>query len=147
MSNMSYVRYENTLADLRDCEENLPLDDERNLSESENKAKERLIAMTEKALDKQVKELCVALGWERYHTYRSMHSPAGYPDLTLVRRGPRPIIDGVGQPSRLIFAELKTHLGTVSPEQQKWLDLLGATCAEVYVWRPGMLQEIADILR
>ena len=45
MSNMSYVRYENTLADLRDCEENLPLDDERNRSESEVKAKAQLIAM------------------------------------------------------------------------------------------------------
>lgn len=45
MGNMSYVRYENTLADLRDCEENLQFDDERNLSESEVKAKGWLIAM------------------------------------------------------------------------------------------------------
>lgn len=103
--------------------------------------------VTENQLDAQVKELCIALGWERYHTYRSMHSPAGYPDLTLVRRGPRSIIDAESAASRLIFVELKTYLGAIKPEQQRWLDLLGDTCAEVYVWRPGMLQEIADILR
>ena len=42
---LNRYEYENTLRDLGDCEDNLMLDDERNLSESENKAKDRLIAM------------------------------------------------------------------------------------------------------
>ena len=94
-----------------------------------------LRAVPEKQLDTDVAKLCRALGWKRYHTYRSMRSPAGFPDLTLVRG------------TRLIFAELKTYLGTVTPEQQEWLDKLKGTFAEVYVWRPGYMQQIADTLR
>lgn len=41
MSNMSYVRFENTLRDLRDCAEHL--DDE--LSQREKEARERLIRL------------------------------------------------------------------------------------------------------
>jgi hypothetical protein len=48
MSNMSYCRFQNTLADLRDCEEALNergnLDD-LDLSEGELKAARRLIAL------------------------------------------------------------------------------------------------------
>ena len=40
MANMSYVRFENTLPDLRDCAEHFFDDD---LSESEQKARRRLI--------------------------------------------------------------------------------------------------------
>lgn len=43
MSNMAYVRFENTLRDLRDCEENMVFD--ADLSESENRAKEQLVAL------------------------------------------------------------------------------------------------------
>ena len=46
MGNMSYVRYENTLRDLGDCEDNLPLEDVDDLSESEKKARGWLIANT-----------------------------------------------------------------------------------------------------
>jgi len=41
MSNMSYCRFQNTLNDLRDCWENM----EDDLSEDEEKAKERLIKL------------------------------------------------------------------------------------------------------
>ena len=42
MSNMSYCRFENTTADLRDCYDNLDVDD---ISESEKKARTRLIKL------------------------------------------------------------------------------------------------------
>ncbi|MGJ7529816.1 hypothetical protein [Variovorax sp. GB1P17] len=42
MGNMSYCRFQNTLADLRDCWENL---DAENLSEDETKARRRLIKL------------------------------------------------------------------------------------------------------
>ena len=42
MSNMSYCRFRNTLADLRDCQDNMDDDD---LSHEEKHAKEQLIAL------------------------------------------------------------------------------------------------------
>lgn len=44
MANMSYVRFENTLADLRDCKDHFQ-DDEEDLSNSENRARKRLIKL------------------------------------------------------------------------------------------------------
>jgi hypothetical protein len=48
MGNMSYCRFENTLADLRDCADNMDADD---LSETEEKARKRLIALCKRIAD------------------------------------------------------------------------------------------------
>ena len=94
------------------------------------------VNITEKAFAGDVAALAKMFGWRRYHTWRSIHSPAGFPDEVLVRG------------HRLIFAELKAQNGKVSTEQQAWLDDLKACGrAEVYVWRPADLQRIAEILR
>jgi len=46
MGNMSYCRFENTLKDLRDCQENWDeLDRDENPSQSELKARERLLKL------------------------------------------------------------------------------------------------------
>ena len=42
MSNMSYCRFQNTLSDLRDCEENL---NDSDLSKEEHNARKRLIEL------------------------------------------------------------------------------------------------------
>jgi hypothetical protein len=47
MSNMSYCRFENTLADLKDCAENL----EEELSEREHKARKKLIETCKDIVD------------------------------------------------------------------------------------------------
>ena len=86
--------------------------------------------------DQLVIPLAKLLGYLVYFTWKSYHSPAGFPDLCLVR--PR---DG-----RLIFSELKTDTGKVSPAQQIWLDALSNTDAEVYCWRPADLPNIQKIL-
>lgn len=91
--------------------------------------------MNEKELDGHVRNLAKMCGWLYYHTYRSKRSPAGFPDCVLVK------------PPRTIFAELKSDEGKVSPEQQEWLEKLGACPQnEVYLWRPDDLQEIATVL-
>ena len=45
----------------------------------------------------------------------------------------------------LIFAELKLDNGKASPEQLIWLKAL-APYAEVYLWRPADLEDIAQRL-
>jgi hypothetical protein len=75
------------------------------------------------------------LGWHWYHTHDSRRSPAGFPDLVLVRR------------DRLIFAELKTDKGRVRPPQHHWLQLLEQTMSEVYVWRPRDYDHVLEVLK
>lgn len=122
----------------------------------------RLDAMTEKAFQRQVTELAQLLGWHWVHV---SHSPQvnrgivtryttpthgtlgkGWPDLMLIRE----------RDQRLIFAELKSEAGKVSPEQERVLDVLRALdgrlaavaspLIEVFVWRPHDIEEIERIL-
>lgn len=80
--------------------------------------------VSEKAWQAKVVETARWRGWLAYHTHDSRRSAAGFPDLVLVRG------------DRLIFAELKTDAGKVTPAQNAWLDRLGDAVPEVYVWRP-----------
>jgi hypothetical protein len=74
--------------------------------------------------------------WERYHPKWSIGSPAGWPDETLCR------------PPRLVFAELKSERGKVTPSQQTWLGLLAQVPGvEVYVWRPSDWPDVERILK
>lgn len=54
MSNMSYCRFRNTLADLEDCYEHI---DDYDLSDEEKEAKKQLI------------ELCTTIAWEEGDDY------------------------------------------------------------------------------
>lgn len=92
-----------------------------------------LAEITEKELTTQLVDIARMTGWRRYHTWRSKHSAAGYPDETLVRE-------------RLIFVELKTEKGKLSDDQRDWLRALLAANAETYVIRPRNLEQIAAIL-
>jgi hypothetical protein len=105
--------------------------------------------LLEHVFQQQVEALAKFYGWLVYHTHRSDRSAPGFPDVVAVR-GPE-----------LIFAELKTRTGRVSPQQQTWIDALGTVAGgvtgavaaldglvpgiapnverpsiEVYVWRP-----------
>lgn len=59
---------------------------------------------------------------------------AGFPDLVLVGNG------------RVIFAELKTDTGRLSPRQKRWLEALEDAKVETAVWRPRDWQEIVRVL-
>ena len=93
------------------------------------------LVQPESVLHNQVVQLAEMYGWRWYHTHDSRKSPPGFPDLVLVRG------------DRLIFAELKTQRGRLTVDQVSWLAELQATCAEVFVWRPSDLPQIAAILR
>lgn len=51
-------------------------------------------------------------GWTVYHTYDSRRSEDGWLDLAICR------------PPRLLFWELKSEKGKLTPAQKKWLNLL-----------------------
>ena len=99
--------------------------------------------ITEKQFESQVKELAKLFGYLYYHTWQSFHSPAGYPDVTMVRLEPEP---------RLIIAELKTDdliHSQPSIDQWMWLYILQQLPApvECYLWRPSDFETIAEILQ
>lgn len=96
---------------------------------------DRKLIVTEKDFLAQVVKLTKMYGWETYHTWSSLHSAQGYPDLTLVK------------PPLLIFAELKSEKGKISEFQKKWIQWLKDCGVEVYVWRPSQFDEIVERLK
>lgn len=95
--------------------------------------------ISEKDLAATVIEMARAYGWlvagvvdQRVYARRFS---AGVPDLMMVRG------------KRLVFAELKSQRGKVTPEQQEWLSALVVTGAEVYLWQPQDLDLIEEVLR
>lgn len=72
--------------------------------------------------------------WLVYWTYRSTHSPAGFPDLWLCRG------------SVLLVRELKSDYGRPTAAQQEWLDALRAAGVDAQIWRPRMWATIQEEL-
>ena len=92
---------------------------------------------SEKEFTARVRYEAQLAGWELiYHTWNSMHSAKGFPDLVMVKG------------ERLIFAELKMRKGKVSLHQKEWLEGLGRVPGvEVYTWwYPDDIDTILDIL-
>ena len=90
------------------------------LTDEERKLRE----MSERDLDSHIRKLTDLYHWRRYHTFRADRSPAGFPDLCLVR------------PPHLIFAELKREEGKPTPLQIEWLDDLARAGQHVFLWMP-----------
>jgi hypothetical protein len=82
--------------------------------------------MREKIFGLKVEEIATQLGLRYYHTHRSQHSVAGWPDYVII--SPK----GRGK----LFRELKRVGENPSTEQQVWLDMLAANGEDVGVWRP-----------
>ena len=95
------------------------------------------IPVTERDLREQVRDICKLFGWKMQFTLWSIHSPKGFPDLFLANAEQR----------RIIFAELKSEKGKLTPEQEEWLEILKACGQETYLWRPADILGIVEILR
>ncbi len=98
------------------------------------------LTLTEKQFEGQVKHLARLFGWKYYHTWRSIHSPAGFPDVVMVR------------PPRLIFAELKSEKGELTNEQEEWATELQAIADHslgvmYFIWKPTDWERILEILK
>lgn len=79
---------------------------------------------TESAFQSKVIALAKTLGLSCYHTHDSRRSVKGFPDLVIV--GPRGVL----------WRELKTTKGRVSPEQTDWLARINNAGQDADVWRP-----------
>lgn len=95
----------------------------------------RTLTYTEKQFQADVRRLAALTGWACFMTYRSTHSPEGWPDLTLVR------------PPRIVAAELKSAKGKLSESQIITLTLL-SECpgVEPYCWWPADWAKIERVL-
>jgi hypothetical protein len=95
-----------------------------------------LAELTERDLSSQVYDLLSLTGWSRYHTYRSKHSRAGYPDESCWRAG-----------DRHIWLELKSAKGKLSAAQKQTIGEMLAAGDEVYVIRPDSIEDLVAVLR
>ena len=89
--------------------------------------------MSEADFQRKVRSFAEANGWRVFTTWNSRNSPAGEPDLRLVRE-------------RVIWAELKKQIGTTSALQESAILALQQAQQEVYVWRPSDWEEIVQRL-
>ena len=106
---------------------------------------------TEKGFMQAVVDLARLQGWMVYHPFDSRRSQKGFPDLTMVRDG------------RLVFAELKTEKGELTPAQEEWGNQLSAVRQRIgdtyqlavmdfvlpvryLLWRPSDWPEIEQVL-
>lgn len=95
-----------------------------------------LATVTERQWQAQVETWAKRAGWRVYHTWRSIHSTPGFPDLCLVK------------PPRVVFMELKSQKGLLSKAQMEWLVALGeCSGVESYMYRPADEIEVKRVLQ
>jgi hypothetical protein len=83
--------------------------------------------VTEAELDREVRRLIRARGLWGFHPFDSRRSAPGWPDWTIVGR-------------RIIYRELKSSTGDLTPHQRRVGYLIQATGADWAVWRPTDLR-------
>ncbi len=92
-------------------------------------------SMTHREFSSEVQRIAEAFGYLVYFTWRSWHSPSGYPDFNLCR------------PPRLIICELKTEEDTLTFKQKIWAEAFKQCPGlEYYLWKPSQLEDIVKIL-
>lgn len=92
-------------------------------------------AVSEDAFQSLVIAAATQNGWLAYHTHDSRRSQAGFPDLVLVH-----------QQLGVVYAELKSEKGKVSPAQQHWLLSLTLAGQAAFVWKPSDWAQVRKIL-
>jgi len=101
--------------------------------------------ISEKVFTAQIIRMAQMFGWMTAHFRPGKQGSryvtavqgdgVGFPDLVLIK------------PGRVIFSELKSEKGRLTPGQSHWLDVAKAAGVEAYVWRPSMINEIERQLR
>jgi len=95
--------------------------------------------MTESDFQEWLRQLAIRTHWLYYHTHRSQHSVAGFPDTVLAK-----------PPGKVIYAELKTEdLKVSQPSFDQWIwlhTLQHCEGTEAYLWRPSDRSFIEQLL-
>lgn len=100
--------------------------------------------ISERDFQKQFLQFAKLMGWHRAHFRPGMNQRGswqtavagdgeGFPDVVLVRE-------------RIVWVELKSDVGRLSPEQVIWRDKLLLAKQEWYLWRPKDWDEIQRVL-
>ncbi len=97
-------------------------------------------AMTEDELLTAIIEAATWNGWLAHHVRRSdkaiQQGRSGFPDLVLARNG------------RVLFLELKSEGGRVSPDQGAWLEeLTSRSAVQAWIIYPSQLDDMLRVLR
>lgn len=109
----------------------IPADTHRRILQAVGEPAPRI---TEKQFMAEVIRLAKRNGWDYSHAYDSRKSEPGLPDLLLVH------------PTHgIVFAELKTDTGKLTPAQAAWIGRL-APWVRVVVWRPADWELIGRVL-
>jgi len=95
-----------------------------------------LPAVTEKEFMDQVIRLARLRHWLCYHTHDSRRSQPGFPDLFLIR-------PATGE---ILFCELKSGRGRLTPDQEAWLEALRECGLPIRIWSPKDWTEIEETL-
>ena len=114
--------------------------------------------MTEAEFATQVEEALDTFGWRWTH-FRPARTANGYRTPISGHKGFPDYVAVHKDKQRLLFVELKSDKGTLSPEQKDWIgDLTECSRArvehgslvmsyEVYVWRPSDSDTMVETLR
>lgn len=93
--------------------------------------------ITEKAFQSTVIKALRVAGWTHYHTYNSIRSVKGFPDLIALHEKKR----------RVLAIEVKTETGKLTPEQDAWLQLFSLCGIESEVLRPSGFDEFWERIK
>lgn len=91
----------------------------------------------EKHFTQSVRKVARQLGWMEYHTYSSLKSTPGFPDLVLAKPN-----------KMIIFAELKMPNGKMTDYQKQWEQVLRASAGcQYFLWKPKDWDFIIEFLQ
>jgi len=84
-------------------------------------------AMTEKLFQGRVEQALKVAGFAVYHTWSSLHSTKGFPDLIAIHP----------KRKKIMVVEVKSETGKLRPEQNDWLEWFSLCGIDARVLRPS----------
>lgn len=103
-----------------------------------------LASESEESFLANILEQAKLYGWLAFHP-RPARTEKGWRTLTQGDKGWPDLV--LCKAPRFLVVELKTERGTLSKEQEAWLQDLRGAGVDARIWRPSMIEEITAVLR